>query len=93
MLLRHPAVREVAVIGVPDAEWGEAAVAAIVAASAVRFTEAELDTLCLDHIARFKRPKRYVLVDELPKSPAGKVLKRDLREQLERRAGSDASGP
>jgi long-chain acyl-CoA synthetase len=88
VLLRHPAVREVAVIGVPDAEWGEAAVAVIVAASTAPVPEAELDALCLDHIARFKRPKRYVLVDQLPKSPAGKVLKRDLRAQLERRAGS-----
>ena len=46
--------------------------------------QSELDALCLDHLARFKRPRRYVLVDELPKSPAGKVLKRDLREQLQR---------
>jgi len=44
--------------------------------------EDELDALCLRHIARFKRPKRYVFVAELPKNATGKVLKRELREQL-----------
>jgi long-chain acyl-CoA synthetase len=82
VLLRHPHVREVAVIGVPDAEWGEAAVAVIVAAAGASPVQASLDRHCLQHIARFKRPKRYVFVEELPKNAAGKVLKRDLREQL-----------
>jgi long-chain acyl-CoA synthetase len=44
--------------------------------------EAELDALCLQQIARFKRPKRYLFVDELPKNATGKVLKRELRERL-----------
>jgi acyl-CoA synthetase (AMP-forming)/AMP-acid ligase II len=81
VLLRHPLVREVAVIGVPDADWGEAAVAVIVAKTA-HPAEAELDALCLEHVARFKRPKRYVFVDDLPKNATGKVLKRELRERL-----------
>ncbi len=81
VLLRHPAVREAAVIGLPDADWGEIAVAVVVA-YAPPPPEAELDALCLQHIARFKRPKRYVFVDELPKNAAGKVLKRELRQRL-----------
>ena len=45
----------------------------------------ELDSLCLEHIARFKRPKRYVFVDQLPRNATGKVLKRELRMQLKQR--------
>jgi long-chain acyl-CoA synthetase len=81
-LLRHPQVREAAVVGVADADWGEIAVAVVAAQPGARPTEQELDALCLQHIARFKRPKRYVFVDELPKNATGKVLKRELREQL-----------
>jgi long-chain acyl-CoA synthetase len=51
-------------------------------AASVRALEASLDALCLDHIARFKRPKAYVFVAELPKNAAGKVLKTVLREQV-----------
>ena len=80
VLLLHPRVREVAVIGVPDADWGEIAVAVVAARPGVPPAEDELDALCLQHIARFKRPKRYVFCDELPKNAAGKVLKRELRE-------------
>jgi long-chain acyl-CoA synthetase len=83
VLLRHPRVREAAVVGLKDADWGEIAVAAIVAAGEPP-DEATLDAFCLEHIARFKRPKRYVFVDELPKNATGKVLKRELRERLGR---------
>jgi long-chain acyl-CoA synthetase len=82
VLLRHPQVREAAVVGVPDAEWGEIAVAVVAAAPGAAPDEAALDAFCLQHIARFKRPKRYVFVAELPKNPTGKVLKRELREKL-----------
>jgi long-chain acyl-CoA synthetase len=75
VLLRHPAVREVSVIGRADAEWGEVVIA-YVAGDA---PPAELDRLCLDSIARFKRPKRYVFVDSLPKNSYGKILKTELR--------------
>ena len=81
VLLRHPAVSEVSVVGQADAEWGEIVVAFIVARGAAP-DSAELDALCLDNIARFKRPKRYVVVDALPKNNTGKVLKTSLRELL-----------
>jgi long-chain acyl-CoA synthetase len=82
VLLRHPGVREVAVVGAPDAEWGEAVVAFVVAEPGV--DAAALDATCLQHIARFKRPRQYRFIAALPKNPYGKVLKTALREQLTR---------
>lgn len=75
VLLTHRGVREVSVIGRADPEWGEVVVAYLVGEAA----EAELDRLCLERIARFKRPKDYVFVDALPKSNYGKILKTELR--------------
>ena len=63
-------------IGRPHPEWGEVVVAYVVGEVAA----AELDTLCLSEIARFKRPKDYVFVDALPKNNYGKILKTELRE-------------
>ena len=80
MLLRHPAVAECSVVGRPHAEWGEEVVAFIVRKSAVE--PADLDQLCLDNIARFKRPREYRFVAALPKNNYGKVLKTELRTQL-----------
>jgi long-chain acyl-CoA synthetase len=82
VLLTAPGVAEVAVVGAADAEWGEVVVAFVVAQRGARIAEAELDAHCLTRIARFKRPKRYLLVDELPKNNYGKVLKTALRERL-----------
>jgi long-chain acyl-CoA synthetase len=75
VLLTHAGVREVSVIGRPDREWGEVVVAYVVGEA----KPAELDALCLAHIARFKRPKDYVFVDALPKNNYGKILKTELR--------------
>jgi len=79
VLLLHPGVREVSVVGQMDAEWGEVVVAFVVGADV---TAQALDDLCLQHIARFKRPKTYRFVDTLPKNNYGKVLKTALREAL-----------
>jgi len=76
VLLEHPRVREVSVIGRPDAEWGEVIVAYVVGEA----DRNELDALCLNNIGRFKRPKEYVFVNSLPKNNYGKVLKTELRE-------------
>ncbi|MGC2856656.1 AMP-binding protein [Novispirillum sp. DQ9] len=80
-LLCHAAVSEVCVVGQPDPEWGENVVAFVVAApgSDEDALRAELDALCLSRIARFKRPKDYVFLPDLPKSSYGKILKRELR--------------
>lgn len=81
-LLTHADVLETSVVGMPDAEWGEQVVAFVVLRNARTGCEAELDQACLAQIARFKRPKRYVFVQQLPKSDYGKVLKTSLRQML-----------
>ncbi|HSG76210.1 MAG TPA: long-chain fatty acid--CoA ligase [Burkholderiales bacterium] len=78
VLLRHPAVAECSVVGRSHAEWGEEVVAFVVRRADV--SAQELDALCLEHIARFKRPRDYRFVDALPKNNYGKVLKTALRE-------------
>ncbi len=84
VLLRHPVVSEVSVVGRPHPEWGEDVVAFVVARDGKSIDERELDELCLGHIARFKRPKQYFFVADLPKNHYGKVLKTALRQRLEK---------
>lgn len=76
VLLEHALVSEVSVIGRPDPQWGEVVVAYVVG----EVDRNELDALCLNNIARFKRPKDYVFVNSLPKNNYGKVLKTELRK-------------
>ena len=80
VLARAPGVLEVAVVGAPDDRWGQRVVACVVAADGV--TADALDAFCLssEMLARFKRPREYRFLDELPKSASGKVLRRFLRE-------------
>jgi long-chain acyl-CoA synthetase len=84
VLLRHGAVREVSVIGVADPEWGESVAAFVVLHPDAEATKGDLDALCLESIARFKRPKHYFFVDELPKNSTGKVLKTELRKRAKK---------
>jgi long-chain acyl-CoA synthetase len=78
VLLRHPAVAECSVVGRPHSEWGEEVIAFIVKRGPVEPND--LDALCLENIARFKRPREYRFVEALPKNNYGKVLKTELRK-------------
>lgn len=80
VLLKHPRVREVSVVGRQDPEWGEVVIAFVVGEGV---DARELDALCLEHIARFKRPKEYRFLESLPKNNYGKVLKTELRKHLQ----------
>ena len=77
VLHEHPAVVDAAVIGVPDEKWGEVCAAFVVADSPV--SEGELRQHCIVHLARFKVPKSFVFVDELPRNSMGKIQKSELK--------------
>jgi acyl-CoA synthetase (AMP-forming)/AMP-acid ligase II len=85
VLLRHPDLVEASVVGRPHPDWGEEVVAFVVARAGAAVETAALDRLCLDHIARFKRPRHYRFVAALPKNNYGKVLKTELRSLLQDR--------
>ena len=82
VMLRHPGVGQVAVVGKTDADWGEVPVAFVVTAPGMNVAPADLDAICLDNLARYKRPKAFVFVDDLPRNSTGKIMKSDLRESL-----------
>ncbi|MEO6957827.1 MAG: class I adenylate-forming enzyme family protein, partial [Antricoccus sp.] len=81
VLARHPKVGEVAVIGTPDREWGET-VTAVITAPGVKPTYEEIRDYCLIELARFKVPKQMYVVDELPRTPSGKLQKHLLKQRL-----------
>jgi long-chain acyl-CoA synthetase len=92
VLLRHPSVRECAVVSRPHLDWGEEVIAYVVGQDGAALNEQVLDQLCLGHIARFKRPKGYRFVAALPKNNYGKVLKTELRDQLKAEADAEPHG-
>jgi fatty-acyl-CoA synthase len=81
-LHEHPAVQEAAVVGVPDAEWGESLAAFIVLRSGQSATGDELGIWVKDALADYKRPRKFQFVDVLPRTPTGKVLKRELKQRV-----------
>jgi acyl-CoA synthetase (AMP-forming)/AMP-acid ligase II len=81
VIAAHPRVREVIAFGVPDREWGESVAVAIVA-EGPGLDEAGVLAYCKDNLASFKKPKRVIFLDDLPKNAYGKVLRRDLRQQF-----------
>ena len=82
ILIHHPAVAEVSVVGRAGSEWGEEVVAFVVLRPQASVTETDLDAFCLERIARFKRPRHYRFVESLPKNNYGKILKTELRDML-----------
>ena len=89
VIVTHDAVRDVAVFGIPDRLWGESIVAVIVPEPGQQVTEAEIEALCREHLASYKKPRFVVFADALPRSAYGKVLKRELASAY----ASLASGP
>ncbi len=82
MVLRtHPKIDEVAVIGVPDEEWGEQPRAIVVLKKGETTTADEISEYARARLSSFKRPRTVVFVDSLPRNPMGKVLKRELRQK------------
>jgi long-chain acyl-CoA synthetase len=90
LLLTAPGVLEVAVVGRPHGEWGEEVVAFVVAREGAEVAVPALDRLCLDNIARYKRPRAYRFVGALPKNNYGKILKTELRQALQDEAAGGA---
>lgn len=84
-ILAHPAIGEVAVLGMPDPAWGEVGVAVCVAAQGATVSEAELIAFLDGRLARYKMPKRFIFIEEMPKSAYGKIAKKLVREVLEAR--------
>ncbi len=81
VIVTHPQVKEVAVIGVPDDKWGEAVKALVVPKKGEKLVEEEIIEYCRRHMASFKKPKSVEILDELPRNPYGKVMKTVLREK------------
>ena len=79
ILMRHPAVQEVAVVGMPDEHWGETPHAFVVRSPKRTVTEAELVEYAREHMAHFKAPRKFEFIDQLPKTATGKIRKYVLR--------------
>lgn len=91
VLFEHPAVLEAAVLGLPDDQWGEVVVAAVVLRPGHTASAGALVEHCRQSLAGFKKPRVIHFLDELPRNPSGKILKRELRRRLSERADEQAA--
>ena len=82
LLNEHPKVKDLVIMGVPDPLWGEIVVVTVVPVEGSQLTEAELIAYCKERMASYKIPKRFVFIDELPRSTSGKLLKDHLKERI-----------
>ena len=80
VLMSHPGIADVAVIGIPHEKWGETALAIVVRAPGTEATEQDIISFSHERLAKFKCPTKVAWIDVLPRNPSGKVLKKDLRE-------------
>ena len=78
-LMKHPAIQDVAVIGIPDDRWGEVPLAIVVRKAGIEVTEDDIVAFGRTQLAGFKTPKKVAWIDALPRNPSGKILKKDLR--------------
>jgi long-chain acyl-CoA synthetase len=92
VLYRHPAVKETAVIGIPDPYWVESVHALVVLKEDAQAVEEDIINFCRKHIAHYKAPKTIEFVQSLPKNPQGKILKKDIRAKYWKQQAPDTEG-
>jgi acyl-CoA synthetase (AMP-forming)/AMP-acid ligase II len=89
VLRQSPCVVDAAVVPAPSPAWGQTPVAFVQPSPGAAVDESDLIGLCVSQLASYKRPSRFVVIDQVPRNPAGKILRSRLREQAERLAAAD----